>query len=149
MVASTDSELKNNLCIMDSDEKINLVRAAVIYGANASGKSNLLSALLFMRMFVIRSAKESQQGEKFQLRAFHLMNQARINPVNLKLYLLKIKQDINMVFLLMKIISLKSGYLLILLEKHKIGLVEFMIKMVKNILGDLVNFSKEANELKI
>ncbi|HAU0667927.1 TPA: ATP-binding protein, partial [Legionella pneumophila] len=91
MVASTDSELKNNLCIMDSDEKINLVRAAVIYGANASGKSNLLSALLFMRMFVIRSAKESQQGEKIPVEGFSFDESSKDQPSEFEVIFIKNK----------------------------------------------------------
>lgn len=40
-----------------------LLRSAVIYGANASGKSNLLLALAFMREFVRQSATQGQHGE--------------------------------------------------------------------------------------
>lgn len=64
MVASSSTELEDNLCVSDCNSKLRLVRTAVVYGANASGKSNLLSALLFMRMFIISSAKDTQQGEK-------------------------------------------------------------------------------------
>jgi len=70
LVASTGPELGNNLCVSDCDAKLRLVRAAVIYGANAAGKSNFLTALLFMRRFIISSAKESQQGEKIPLKRF-------------------------------------------------------------------------------
>lgn len=70
MVASHGSELESNLITNVCESKIRLVRAAVIYGANASGKSNLLSALAFMRMFVNKSAKESQQGEKIPVDNF-------------------------------------------------------------------------------
>ena len=70
MVASSATELENNLCDSDCEAKFRLVRAAVLYGANASGKSNLLRALFFMRNFIITSAKESQQGEKISLESF-------------------------------------------------------------------------------
>ena len=37
-----------------------LLKSAAIYGANASGKSNLLHAMAFMRGFVLSSSKEMQ-----------------------------------------------------------------------------------------
>ncbi|HAT1994490.1 ATP-binding protein [Legionella pneumophila serogroup 1] len=70
MVAGHGSELEENLITDASEGRIRLVRAAVIYGANASGKSNLLSALAFMRMFVNKSAKESQHGEMIPIDSF-------------------------------------------------------------------------------
>ncbi len=47
-----------------------LLKTAVIYGANASGKSNLLSAILFMRWFIINSSKESQSEEEIDVKPF-------------------------------------------------------------------------------
>src|SRR6218665_192551 len=43
------------------DEKFNLrlLKSAVVYGANASGKSKFFEALMFMRYFVMNSSKES------------------------------------------------------------------------------------------
>lgn len=49
-----------------------LLRSAAIYGANASGKSNLLNALAFMRWFVISSSKESQSQESIAVDPFRL-----------------------------------------------------------------------------
>ena len=37
----------------DSKFNLRLLKSAVVYGANASGKSKLFDALLFMRRFVI------------------------------------------------------------------------------------------------
>ncbi len=48
------SELKNHVF---TAEKYNLLRSAVIYGANSSGKSNLLKALNFMRHHLLNSVK--------------------------------------------------------------------------------------------
>jgi uncharacterized protein len=70
MVASTGKELAANVCSADSDAKLELVRAAVIYGANAAGKSNLIRALYFMRGFILSSAKESQKGEDISVDSF-------------------------------------------------------------------------------
>ena len=70
MVASSGNELPQNICACDSDPDMQLVRSAVIYGANASGKSNLIRALWFMRQFALHSAKESQQGEEIFVDSF-------------------------------------------------------------------------------
>ncbi len=43
MVASSAREFPNNL--IDTDVGLKLVRSAVLYGPNASGKSNLLAAM--------------------------------------------------------------------------------------------------------
>ncbi len=78
LVASPATELNDNIFQADKNSSLNLVRSAAIYGANASGKSNLLSALLIMRSLVVLSAKESQQGEQIPVRkfAFNKKNQS-------------------------------------------------------------------------
>ncbi len=49
-----------------------LLKTAVVYGANASGKSNLLISLGWMRRFVINSSKEGQTGEPITVKPFKL-----------------------------------------------------------------------------
>ena len=91
MVASTSKGLENNLCISDCDGKLSLVRAAVLYGANASGKSNLLSALLFVKMFIISSARESQQGETISVDGFFFDKSGRDKPSEFEVTFIKDK----------------------------------------------------------
>lgn len=50
----------------------NLLRSAVVYGANGCGKSNLIKAIDFMQEFVYSSSKESQEGEKIKHKPFLL-----------------------------------------------------------------------------
>ncbi len=58
--------------ILDTpDDKLKLLKSVVIYGANASGKSNLLSALGFFRHIVLYSNKNSV-NDKFPLFPFLL-----------------------------------------------------------------------------
>lgn len=45
----------NNQVIEVINENFNLLNSAVIYGANASGKSNIILALLFLKQFIINS----------------------------------------------------------------------------------------------
>ena len=60
------------------DTGIALLRSAVIFGANASGKSNVLKALAFYKHFITDSFKYSQAGETIDVENFHL-NATSIN----------------------------------------------------------------------
>jgi len=53
-------------------ERYPLLRSASIYGANASGKSNLIQAFAFFRYFVVRSAENRQEGDKIPVYPFLL-----------------------------------------------------------------------------
>ncbi|MDP3478790.1 MAG: ATP-binding protein [Desulfoprunum sp.] len=53
-----------------------LLRSAVVYGANGSGKSNLIKALAFMQEFVLSSSKESLEGEEIRRKPFLLHSDA-------------------------------------------------------------------------
>ncbi|MBP6919504.1 MAG: ATP-binding protein [Candidatus Omnitrophica bacterium] len=57
MVASAKKEhADTNLFI--ANNKLRLLKSAVIYGANASGKSNLIRAMRFMKKFVLTSTQD-------------------------------------------------------------------------------------------
>lgn len=60
MVASPDNSLSETLIKRD---KIRVLRSGAIYGANASGKSNLLKAIGFLRQFVTTSATQMNLGD--------------------------------------------------------------------------------------
>ena len=56
------------------------LHSAVIYGANAAGKSNLLVGLRFMKEFVLYSAKESQNGDKIKVTPFLFHQEMKTQP---------------------------------------------------------------------
>ncbi len=60
--------------------KLRLLKSAALYGANASGKSNLVKALKFMRDFVINSARESQAGDRIPVEPFRLSTETENAP---------------------------------------------------------------------
>ena len=62
------------------DEKLTLLTSAAVYGANASGKSNLVRALAFMRSYVLSSSKESQSGERVGVIPFRLSKESEKEP---------------------------------------------------------------------
>ena len=64
MVASKDSSFEDNLLPYEDGKKIkNALKSVVIYGANASGKTNVLKALKFFT-WLIKNSHEMQQGRK-------------------------------------------------------------------------------------
>ncbi|MBI9066566.1 MAG: ATP-binding protein [Salinivirgaceae bacterium] len=56
------------------NEKFNyrILKSAVIYGANAGGKSKFIEALIFMRHFVLMSSKDTQKGDPIAIEPFRL-----------------------------------------------------------------------------
>jgi AAA15 family ATPase/GTPase len=59
MVASSEKSLPQNTISTPALRRVRLVRSAAVYGANASGKSNLVSAVQFVGDFVRNSAKRT------------------------------------------------------------------------------------------
>lgn len=56
-----------------------LLRSSVIYGPNASGKSNLLKAIFFMKQFVLASA-QGQEGDAILVSPFLFDMQSQAEP---------------------------------------------------------------------
>lgn len=62
------------------NDRYSLLTSAAIYGANASGKSNLVKAMRFMREFVRNSARESQIDDPIEVEPFLLSPDTRAAP---------------------------------------------------------------------
>jgi len=62
------------------DKNLKLLKSSAIYGANASGKSNLVKALGFMKWFIINSSKETQSTEKIKVEPFRLSTETKTQP---------------------------------------------------------------------
>lgn len=73
LVASKDKTLQETHAVATNLKAVPiLLRSAVIYGANASGKSNLVKALQYMRGVVVESATVIQPGQTFGVKPFRL-----------------------------------------------------------------------------
>jgi AAA15 family ATPase/GTPase len=73
LVASKDKTLQNsNTQETGIRAAPTLLHSAVVYGANASGKSNLIKSLQYMRSVVTESASAIQPGQTFAIQAFRL-----------------------------------------------------------------------------
>ncbi len=70
-IKSKDSALDENTVIQVANNP-DLLTSAVIYGANASGKSNLIQALAFMKHFVLHSPKETKATGGIHVEPFRL-----------------------------------------------------------------------------
>ncbi len=78
-IVSKDKSLdENNVFTVDDD--LTLLKTAAIYGANASGKSNLAKALGFMRWFIINSSKDTQTSEQIEVERFKLSDSTDSEP---------------------------------------------------------------------
>lgn len=79
-IAAGISEKKENAFLIQQPSKTRLLKSAAIYGANASGKSNLIEAFSFMRWFIINSSKETQAGEEIDVKHFRLSVEMENEP---------------------------------------------------------------------
>jgi AAA15 family ATPase/GTPase len=68
------SDLDTGATFSSGFDNLNLLKCATIYGANASGKSNIVAALGFFRNFILNSSKESQVDEPIKVVPFKLSN---------------------------------------------------------------------------
>jgi hypothetical protein len=79
LVASRDTEHPENFFSPGIAKNLSLLKSVVVYGANASGKSNLIRALAFMRRLVLSSAS-GQLGDAIKLTPFRLDPQTTTKP---------------------------------------------------------------------
>jgi len=90
MLASSDKSLLDNVISTDVLKKDRLLRSAVIYGANASGKSNTIFAMHYLRMLVSNS-HEFQEGMKIPYYPFKLDKKTLSQPTKIEVIFIKNK----------------------------------------------------------
>jgi hypothetical protein len=81
--ATSDDHLEPSRVI--SNKNVRLLRTVVIFGPNASGKSNLLKAMRVMRNFVLSSGREGQIEDKIPAEPFRLLDDADEVPSSFEL----------------------------------------------------------------
>lgn len=80
LVASIDS-FRRDLNVFETPiTDLALLKSIVIYGPNASGKSNIFKALNFMRWFILNSAKDLQATEGIDVTTFMLSTTTANEP---------------------------------------------------------------------
>lgn len=78
LVSQDKSIDEHNVFAVDS--KLSLLKSAAIYGANASGKSNLAQALRFMVWFMVNSSRETQSTDAIGVEPFLLSTETENQP---------------------------------------------------------------------
>jgi AAA15 family ATPase/GTPase len=86
-IASQPSSLDEHNVFAPRDE-LRLLTSAAIYGANASGKSNLIRGLGFVRSLVLGSSRETQVGELIPTEPFQLSTTTFNQPSEFELVFL-------------------------------------------------------------
>ncbi|MCK4345988.1 MAG: ATP-binding protein [Bacteroidales bacterium] len=61
-------------------DRYRLLTSAIIYGANASGKSYFLKGMDFIKWFIINSSKETQKDERINIERFRLSPSTKKKP---------------------------------------------------------------------
>ena len=86
LVASNDKTLIDSHALMTGLNAVPaLLRSAVVYGANASGKSNLIKAMQFMRGVVTESATIMQPAQAFNVQPFRLSSESNHQPTEFEI----------------------------------------------------------------
>lgn len=65
--------------VFEVNKKLTLLKSAAIYGANASGKSNLLKAMAFVKDFVLKSVDRPPRS-KIEVESFRLSTETESAP---------------------------------------------------------------------
>lgn len=73
---------------------LNILKSATMYGANASGKSNLIKSIAFFRNFVTNSFKDSQKGDQINRIPFLLCKECLEEPSVFELSFIMNSKDI-------------------------------------------------------
>jgi uncharacterized protein len=82
LVASKDKTLQDTHTLSTGLKAApSLLCSAVVYGANASGKSNLIKALLYMRGVVLESATVIQPSQTYAVQPFRLDDRSASEPI--------------------------------------------------------------------
>lgn len=81
LVAAKDKTLQDTHTVATDLKAVpSLLKSAAIYGANASGKSNLIKGLQKMRELILESATHIQPGQKIAIQPFRLDDKSAIEP---------------------------------------------------------------------
>ncbi len=87
-----------------------LLSTAAIYGANASGKSNLVNALVIMEDLVLRSAEQTKQTGKIPVESHRLSTETKGEPTRFELvFRMDQTNSIDMVSVQLLNASLRNG----------------------------------------
>ena len=79
LISTKDKEL-SELNTFETEKNLRFLRTAVIYGANASGKTNFFKALIFFLNFSVFSGPRKQVEDPIETEPFALSRQTEVTP---------------------------------------------------------------------
>lgn len=80
VASNYDKEREEENIILNPKYGLKTLKSAVVYGANASGKSKFFEGLFFMRRFAITSSSQGQSGDEISVEPFRLSNESENEP---------------------------------------------------------------------
>jgi len=81
MVADSKRDLQDtNTFICNAKSNLKLLRSVVVYGANASGKSNVVKAIAFMRDYILKGSYETQENKTVKRQPFVFLDDSSVSP---------------------------------------------------------------------
>lgn len=117
----------------------NILKSAVIYGANASGKSNIIHAFNFMREWVINSFQMPEIYSHIPLKNFKLSDKGRNGDSEFEVFIKVNNKEYRYGFV-MNEIEVKSEWLMV---KKTVKSSKYSIVFKR----DLLNFESEQKEI--
>jgi hypothetical protein len=78
-LVSQDKQIDENN-VFKAEGNLRLLKSVIVYGANASGKSNILRAISFMRKMVLNSSRESQADDQIKVEPFVFRRASEESP---------------------------------------------------------------------
>jgi AAA15 family ATPase/GTPase len=84
LLATKNKELLNSNTF-EIDNKQRLLKSAVIYGANASGKTNFFHSLTFFLRFAVWSGPQKQAGDIIEIDYFYFSKQTEQGPASFEI----------------------------------------------------------------
>ena len=91
LLATKDKELSESNTF-EAEKNLRFLKTAVIYGANASGKSNFFNALFFFMQFAMFSGPRMQAKDRIDTKPFILSKQTEASPSSFEIIFI-IKKD--------------------------------------------------------
>ena len=90
MIPTSDKELSGNIIGDELTYNGPVLKSAAIYGANASGKTNLIK-IINMLKYIIQSGSNMQPGIKLPVMPFKLNTKNLIKPSSIEIIFIKDK----------------------------------------------------------
>lgn len=78
--AGTIKDYPENVYLPHFDSQLKMLKSIALYGANSSGKSNIIKAFAFYRHFILESSKESNSAQTIPVSPFLLSEQPETLP---------------------------------------------------------------------